>query len=107
MRTFPTHNVILGRTLGRLALLSILIFVSGFARPSCDLAHSNNHLGGDWAGNVYSSSGCPGSCVGEFPRLELFRARLSEKRPFTDFVNNNPGAFSGAFFEFSWIKVYQ
>jgi len=42
---------------------------------------------GDWAGAVFSASGCPGDCV--------------------DFVNNNPGAFSGAFFEFNWVKVYQ
>ncbi|KAH8984634.1 endo-beta-glucanase [Lactarius akahatsu] len=66
-----------------------------FPNAQCDIgAHFgpasiiiNIDLCGDWAGNVYSSSGCPGSCV--------------------DLVNNNPGAFSGAFFEFSWVKVYQ
>ncbi|KAI9433326.1 endo-beta-glucanase [Lactarius indigo] len=66
-----------------------------FPNAQCDIgAHFgpasiiiNIDLCGDWAGNVYSSSGCPGSCV--------------------DFVNNNPGAFSGAYFELSWVKVYQ
>ncbi|THH13545.1 hypothetical protein EW146_g6682 [Bondarzewia mesenterica] len=42
---------------------------------------------GDWAGNAYSSSGCPSTCV--------------------DYVNNNPSAFTNAYFEFSWIKVYE
>ncbi|KAF8650900.1 hypothetical protein AX16_005047 [Volvariella volvacea WC 439] len=41
---------------------------------------------GDWAGAVYGSSGCPGSCV--------------------DYVNNNPAAFTDAYFDFQWIKVY-
>ncbi|KAF8267106.1 hypothetical protein EI94DRAFT_1731468, partial [Lactarius quietus] len=53
-----------------------------FPNTQCDIgAHFgpasliiNIDLCGDWAGNVYSSSGCPGT---------------------------------GAFFEFSWIKVYQ
>ncbi|KAH9049268.1 endo-beta-glucanase [Lactarius deliciosus] len=33
------------------------------------------------------TSGCPGTCV--------------------DFVNNNPGAFANAYFNFNWVKVYQ
>ncbi|KAG7445068.1 glycoside hydrolase family 16 protein [Guyanagaster necrorhizus] len=41
---------------------------------------------GDWAGNVYASSGCPSSCV--------------------DFVNNNPSAFADAYFDFAWVKIY-
>lgn len=41
---------------------------------------------GDWAGAVYGSSGCPSSCV--------------------DFVNNNPQAFTNAYFEFQWVKVF-
>ncbi|KAF9460039.1 laminarinase [Collybia nuda] len=41
---------------------------------------------GDWAGSVYGSSGCPSSCV--------------------DYVNNNPSAFSNAYFDFAWLKVY-
>ena len=46
----------------------------------CGLAHGNNHLGGDWAGNVYSSSGCPGSCVGESLAQNCSELPLSEKR---------------------------
>lgn len=30
-------------------------------------------LGGDWAGSVYSSSGCPSTCVGEYT---LYRHRI-------------------------------
>ncbi|KAJ3572976.1 hypothetical protein NP233_g2731 [Leucocoprinus birnbaumii] len=42
---------------------------------------------GDWAGSVYGDSGCPGTCV--------------------DYVNNNPGAFKNAYFEFASIRVYE
>lgn len=42
---------------------------------------------GDWAGAVYSSDNCPSTCV--------------------DYVNNNPSAFSGAYFEFNALNIYQ
>ncbi|EAU81590.1 glycosyl hydrolase family 16 [Coprinopsis cinerea okayama7 len=42
---------------------------------------------GDWAGQTYEQSGCPGTCV--------------------DFVNNNPSAFEKAFFDLRGIRVYQ
>lgn len=65
-----------------------------FPSTSCDIS---SHFGphniiinltfcGDWAGSVYSSSGCPGSCV--------------------DYVNNNPSAFNNAYFDFAAIRVY-
>ncbi|KAK0202504.1 endo-beta-glucanase [Desarmillaria ectypa] len=65
-----------------------------FPSNSCSLASHfsaqniiiNLTFCGDWAGNVYASSGCPSSCV--------------------DFVNNNPGAFADAYFNFAWVKVY-
>ncbi|KAG9315694.1 glycoside hydrolase family 16 protein [Chiua virens] len=41
---------------------------------------------GDWAGAVYSSSGCPDTCE--------------------NYVNTNPGSFSSAYFEFSAIRIY-
>ncbi|KAH9478613.1 putative glycosidase C21B10.07 [Psilocybe cubensis] len=43
---------------------------------------------GDWAGAVYGNSGCPSTCVG------------------LDFVNNNPSAFTNAYFDFAWLKIY-
>ncbi|ETW76293.1 glycoside hydrolase family 16 protein [Heterobasidion irregulare TC 32-1] len=66
-----------------------------FPNTSCDIS---SHFGpnniiinltfcGDWAGNVYASSGCPSTCV--------------------DYVNNNPSAFVNAYFEFPWVKVYE
>ncbi|KAI0065071.1 2 beta-glucan [Artomyces pyxidatus] len=66
-----------------------------FPNTDCDIA---SHFGahniiinltfcGDWAGNVYASSGCPSSCV--------------------DYVNNNPSAFNNAYFTFHWVKVYE
>jgi len=68
-----------------------------FPNTNCDIASHfgpasitiNIALCGDWAGDsgIYAAAGCPGTCA--------------------DFVNNNPGAFSNAFFEFPWIKVYQ
>ncbi|KAJ7669535.1 laminarinase [Mycena polygramma] len=42
---------------------------------------------GDWAGSVYGSSGCPSTC--------------------TDYVNNNPSAFTNAYFEFNSLRVYE
>ncbi|KXN87772.1 putative glycosidase C21B10.07 [Leucoagaricus sp. SymC.cos] len=44
---------------------------------------------GDWAGqsSIYDASGCPSTCV--------------------DFVNNNPSAFTNAYFDFQWLKIYE
>ncbi|KAG9310378.1 glycoside hydrolase family 16 protein [Chiua virens] len=66
-----------------------------FPNTNCDFS---SHFGpmniiinldfcGDWAGNVYPSSGCPSNCV--------------------DYVNNNPSAFSNAYFEFNSLNIYQ
>jgi len=65
-----------------------------FPNTDCDIA---SHFGphniiidltfcGDWAGSVYGQSGCPSTCV--------------------DFVNNNPSAFSNAYFDFVWLNTY-
>ncbi|KAK0501620.1 endo-beta-glucanase [Armillaria luteobubalina] len=67
---------------------------ANFPNTSCSItdrfsAHNiiiNLTFCGDWAGNVYSTSNCPSSCI--------------------DFVNNNPAAFVDAYFDFAWIKVY-
>ncbi|KAJ3973057.1 laminarinase [Lentinula raphanica] len=61
---------------------------------SCDIASKfgphniviNLTLCGDWAGSAYDDSGCPSTCE--------------------DFVNNNPGAFEDAYFDFEWLKIY-
>ncbi|KIM37388.1 glycoside hydrolase family 16 protein [Hebeloma cylindrosporum] len=66
-----------------------------FPNTSCDLAKyfaENNIIinltfCGDWAGNAYGQSGCPSTCV--------------------DFVNNNPTAFRGAYFDFAAVRVYE
>ncbi|KAG1899021.1 2 beta-glucan [Suillus fuscotomentosus] len=42
---------------------------------------------GDWAGSVYSESGCPSTCV--------------------DYVDNNPSAFKNAYFEFNSLNIYE
>lgn len=65
-----------------------------FPNTQCDIASKfgphniviNLTFCGDWAGNVYGSSGCPSDC--------------------TTFVNNNPGAFINAFFDFAYIRTY-
>ncbi|KAJ7450860.1 laminarinase [Mycena latifolia] len=68
---------------------------AAFPNTSCDLeefvAHNiiiNLTFCGAWAGDasVYASSGCPSTC--------------------DDFVNNNPGSFTDAFFDFNSINVY-
>ncbi|TFK24816.1 glycoside hydrolase family 16 protein [Coprinopsis marcescibilis] len=65
-----------------------------FPNTQCDLgryfkAHNiiiNLTLCGDWAGGVYGQSGCPSSCV--------------------SYVNNNPGSFRNAYFDFAALRVY-
>ncbi|KAG9310379.1 glycoside hydrolase family 16 protein [Chiua virens] len=42
---------------------------------------------GIWAGNVYSSCGCPSTCI--------------------DYVNNIPWEFTNAYFEFNSLNIYQ
>ncbi|KAJ7692219.1 2 beta-glucan [Mycena rosella] len=68
---------------------------AAFPNTSCDIGAFVAHniiihltFCGAWAGDasVYASSGCPSTCY--------------------DFVNNNPSAFSDAFFEFNAINVY-
>ncbi|KAF4564594.1 hypothetical protein EYR36_002531 [Pleurotus pulmonarius] len=63
-----------------------------FPNTQCDIAsHFNEHniiinltFCGDWAGSVYAQSGCPSTC--------------------NDFVENNPGSFSNAFFDFASLR---
>lgn len=66
-----------------------------FPDTSCDLnkyfAENNIIINltfcGDWAGNAYTGTGCPSTCV--------------------DYVNNNPAAFTGAYFDIGSIRVYE
>lgn len=62
---------------------------------SCPSSNFANHqivvdltFCGDWAGNVYSSSGCPGSSC-------------------QSYVQNTPSAFSDAYWSINSFKVYQ
>ncbi|EJD52769.1 hypothetical protein AURDEDRAFT_55815 [Auricularia subglabra TFB-10046 SS5] len=65
-----------------------------FLPDQCDLAsHFDAHqvvfdltFCGDYAGAVYSAMGCPGQCV--------------------DYVNNNPSAFTEAYWEINSLRVY-
>ena len=90
---------------------SIIINISLCERlTSCYplLTQDDTHLGGDWAGDgdVYdASSGRPNTCTGTSSLLSC--AALSKEDLDIEFVNTNPRAFTDAFFEFSWIKVYQ
>ncbi|KAF8556871.1 2 beta-glucanase [Imleria badia] len=69
--------------------------VAHFPNTQCDLAthfDANNIIinltfCGDLAGNAYGSSGCPSSC--------------------DDYVNNNPSAFTDAYFQFRSINIYE
>ncbi|RYP79718.1 hypothetical protein DL770_006560 [Monosporascus sp. CRB-9-2] len=66
-----------------------------FPNTECDIgAHFRNQsiianidLCGQYAGGVYAQSGCPSNC--------------------TDYVANNPSAFTDAFWEFGSFQVYQ
>nr|VWO94484.1 Mixed-linked glucanase [Ganoderma boninense] len=69
--------------------------VADFPNTDCDItehfgAHNliiNLTFCGDWAGAVYSSDGCPGDC--------------------TTYVDQNPSAFSNAYFDIAWLKIYE
>jgi len=62
---------------------------------------------GDWAGqdSIFQGAGCPGTCVGK-PCLVVFHNEILLTN-YLDYVNNNPEAFSEAYFDFASIKVYQ
>jgi len=70
--------------------------VARFTNSRCDIARKfgpenviiNLTFCGDWAGNpnVYASSGCPSTCV--------------------DYVNNQPEAFTEAYWDFKNIRMY-
>ncbi|KAF8125507.1 2 beta-glucan [Boletus edulis] len=84
-----------------------------FPNTNCDFS---SHFGpmniiinltfcGDWAGAVYSSDGCPSTCVGELHEIDLcFEPKLIGR---SDYVNNNPSAFANAYFEFNALNIYQ
>lgn len=66
-----------------------------FPADNCNMdRHFNDHsiiinltLCGDWAGNTYGQSGCPGTCI--------------------DRVNFQPGSFEQAFFDLGSVRVYE
>ncbi|KAH7339326.1 hypothetical protein B0J17DRAFT_654763 [Rhizoctonia solani] len=68
--------------------------VADFPADNCDMkSHFGSHeivfdltFCGDWAGNEYPNSGCPGTCV--------------------DFVDNNPKAFVEAYWEINSLRTY-
>ncbi|EJF56379.1 2 beta-glucanase [Dichomitus squalens LYAD-421 SS1] len=66
-----------------------------FPDTDCDI---NSHFGpqnliinltfcGDWAGAVFDSDNCPGDCA--------------------TYVNENPAAFTNAYFDIAWLKIYE
>ncbi|KAL1306214.1 hypothetical protein AAFC00_004310 [Neodothiora populina] len=73
---------------------------ANFDGAGCDIdGHFANHriifdltFCGDWAGSVYSSSGCPLASDGS--------------NGCVNYVGNNPSAFTGAYWEVDSIKVY-
>jgi len=68
---------------------------ANFPNTDCNLdEHLGNHniiinltLCGDWAGAVFNQDGCSGDCV--------------------DYVNNNPGDFSNAYWELNAVRTYE
>lgn len=68
-------------------------------------------IGGDWAGqqSIYAGAGCPGTCVGELLTfsIQTLIHQCSTKFLPVDYVNNNPSAFSNAYWNFAALRVYQ
>jgi len=73
---FGAHNIIIN-----LSFCKCVVLCEYFFRRAVFV-----FAGGDFAGSAYPSSGCPSTC--------------------DNFVNNNPGAFDNAFFDFAAIRVY-
>ncbi|PSR71763.1 hypothetical protein PHLCEN_2v12367 [Hermanssonia centrifuga] len=65
--------------------------------------------GGDWAGidSIFNGAGCPGDCVGACLNFSIFGTVQLLTQRSTDFVNNNPSAFSEAFWDIAAVRVYQ
>jgi hypothetical protein len=63
---FPDAQCDIGAHFGPASIILNIDLCEWLRMAPCGLSHSNNHLGG-WAESSYSSSGCPGTCVGEFP----------------------------------------
>jgi hypothetical protein len=59
--------------------------------------------GGDWAGNVFAGQGCGSSCTGMSPPFDL----TLPAHHVADYVNNNPGAFSQAYWDIAGVRVYE
>ncbi|TBU46550.1 hypothetical protein BD309DRAFT_607026 [Dichomitus squalens] len=51
------------------------------------LGRTTYSIGSDWAGAVFANDGCPGDC--------------------TTYVDENPSAFTNAYFDVAGLKVYQ
>ncbi|KAH0835850.1 glycoside hydrolase family 16 protein [Lanmaoa asiatica] len=96
--------------------------VAYFPSTDCDFStHFGPHniiinltFCGDWAGNsaVYAASGCPSTCTGERHKVDTIFGRYPETHRdrltnATDYVNANPMAFTGAYFEFNALNIYQ
>jgi len=98
---FTPSNIIVNLTFCE----SLLILIRHIA------TESQWYSGGDWAGAVYGSSGCPGTCEGMLRRWLCgwikWQTSVADSEKNTDYVNNNPGAFSNAYFEFNSVRVYQ
>jgi len=87
--------------------------MANFPNTQCDLEkffkeHTiviNLTFCGDWAGAVYGQMGCPGTCVGAYPR-RLGITWLTDCQH-VDHVNNNPQAFKDAYFDIASIRIFQ
>lgn len=62
-------------------------------------------LGGDWAGNVFTSDGCGSDCTSAY----IFRFGCSSRMMMfvPAFVNENPSSFTEAYWDFAALRVYQ
>ena len=63
-------------------------------------------LGGDWAGNDYSQSGCPSDCVG-MSSASCIEKRKAADTIQSDYVNNNPSAFTNAYWDVASVRVFE
>jgi hypothetical protein len=62
---------------------------------------------GDWAGNTWPSSGCGNSTCENCKRpLTYDGQRLRLSTHFSSVVNNNPSAFSEAYWVVNSLRVY-
>ena len=86
-----------------------------FPNTDCDItehfgAHNliiNLTFCGDWAGAVFSSDGCPGDCTSACYLPCVLPVLYANVPLLPAYVDQNPSAFSNAYFDIASLNIYE